>query len=357
MTAVHVVIPDGIDDPARPSGGNTYDRHVCRELRSLGWSVHEHAVGGFWDGPDPAALAALAGVVGRIPHGAVVLLDGLVASTAPEVLVAAAGRLRVVVLVHLPLGHRPPRGGAGEVRAREHEVLAAAAAVVTTSAWARRRLLELYPLAADRVHVAVPGVSAAGLAEGTPAGRELLCVAAVTSDKGHDLLLQALATISDLSWHCVCVGSLDRDPAFVEGLRRQSADVGLDDRVSFPGPRTGAELDRTYAAADLLVLASRAETYGMVVTEALARGLPAVAADIGGLSEALGLGADGIRPGLLVAPEDPSALGAALRAWLGDAELRARLRRAARERRATLPEWSATASVVAGVLEGRRGER
>jgi glycosyltransferase involved in cell wall biosynthesis len=357
VTAVHVVIPDGIDDPARPSGGNTYDRHVCRELRSLGWSVHEHAVGGFWDGPDPAALAALADVVGRIPHGAVVLLDGLVASTAPEVLVAASGRLRVVVLVHLPLGHRPPRGGAGEIRAREHEALAAADAVVTASAWARRRLLELYPLAADRVHVAVPGASAAALADGTPAGRELLCVAVVTFDKGHDVLLQALATISDLSWHCVCVGSLDRDAAFVEDLRRRSADVGLGDRVSFPGPRTGAELDRTYAAADLLVLASRAETYGMVVTEALARGLPAVAADIGGLSEALGLGADGIRPGLLVAPEDPSALGAALRAWLGDAELRARLRRAARERRETLPEWSATASVVAGVLEGRCGER
>jgi glycosyltransferase involved in cell wall biosynthesis len=352
VTAVHVVMPHGIDDPARPSGGNTYDRQVCRELRALGWSVHEHAVDGFWDGPDAAGLTALAGVVERIPDGALVLLDGLIASAAPRVLVAAGGRLRLVVLVHMPLGHRPPADDAGEVRVREHEVLAAAAAVVTTSAWARRRLLELYPLAADRVHVAVPGVCAAGLAGGTAAGTELLCVAAVTSDKGHDVLLQALAMISDLSWHCVCVGSLDRDPAFVEGLRRRSADGGLDDRVSFPGPRTGAALDRSYAAADLLVLASRAETYGMVVTEALARGLPAVAADIGGLSEALGHGAGGIRPGLLVAPEDPSALGAALRTWLGDAGLRARLRRAARERRRTLPEWSATASVVAGVVEG-----
>ena len=75
----------------------------------------------------------------------------------------------------------------------------------------------------------------------------------------------------------------------------------------------------------------------MVVTEALARGLPVVAADVGGVPEALGRGADGIRPGLLVPPEDPAALGAALRAWLGDAELRGRLRRAARERRESLP--------------------
>ena len=51
VTAVHVVLPDGIDDPARPSGGNIYDRHVCRGLASLGWSVHEHAVPGFWAAP------------------------------------------------------------------------------------------------------------------------------------------------------------------------------------------------------------------------------------------------------------------------------------------------------------------
>ena len=106
--------------------------------------------------------------------------------------------------------------------------------------------------------------------------------------------------------------------------------------MRFPGPRTGAELDRAYAAADLLVLASHAETYGMVVTEALARGLPVLAAEVGGVTEALGHGEDGTRPGLLVPPGDPAALGAALRAWLGDAELRGRLRRAARERRASL---------------------
>ena len=90
--------------------------------------------------------------------------------------------------------------------------------------------------------------------------------------------------------------------------------------MRFAGPRTGAELDRAYAAADLLVLASHAETYGMVVTEALARGLPVLAADVGGVTEALGHGEDGTRPGLLVPPGDPAALGAALRRWLGDAD-------------------------------------
>jgi glycosyltransferase involved in cell wall biosynthesis len=349
---VHVVVPEGIDDPARPSGGNAYDRRVCRELAARGWAVHEHPIAGAWPRADPAGRAALARAVRRIPDGAVVLLDGLIASAAPEALVAQAHRLREVVLVHMPLGHRPPDGEAAAVRAREREVLAAAAAVVTTSAWARRRLDELYALPADRVHVAEPGVDAAGLAPGTAAGDALLCVAAVTPDKGHDVLLDALATTTDLSWRCACVGSLDRDPAFADRVQRAARKQGLGERVRFPGPRTGPELERAYAGADLLVLASRAETYGMVVTEALARGLPVLAAEVGGVTEALGHAQDSTRPGLLVAPGDPAALGAALRAWLGDAELRGRLRRAARERRASLRGWAATTSVLAGVLAG-----
>ncbi len=157
--------------------------------------------------------------------------------------------------------------------------------------------------------------------------------------KGHDVLLDALATAEDLAWRCTCVGSLDRDPAFADAVRRRAPA-----RVRFTGPRTGPELDRAYAAADLLVLASRAETYGMVVTEALARGVPVLATDVGGVREALGHG------GLLVPPGDQAALGAALRRWLSDAALRGRLRRAARERRAALRGWAATAADVAAVL-------
>ena len=167
-------------------------------------------------------------------------------------------------------------------------MLGAAASVVTTSEWTRRVLMEMYSLPGERVHVARPGVDAADLAPGTADAGALLCVAAVTPGKGHDVLLDALATIGGLSWHCRCVGSLDRDPAFAEALRRRVRGGGLGDRVCFAGPLTGAELDQSYGAADLLVLASRAETYGMVVTEALARGLPVIAAEVGGVPEALG---------------------------------------------------------------------
>jgi len=345
VTAVHVVVPEGIEDPVRPSGGNTYDRRVSRELAERGWGVQVHAVPGDWPRPDAAACAALAGVVRQIPDGSPALLDGLVACTAPEILVPQSSRLRLVPLVHTPLGADTADG---EARAREGAVLAAAASVVTTSSWSRRTLLELYSLPEERVYVAEPGVDRAPFSQRTSAGA-FLCVAAVVHGKGHDTLLDALATMTDLHWDCLCVGSLEREP-FVESLRRRVSDSGLADRVCFAGPQTGAELERCYESADLLVLASRAESYGMVVTEALGHGLPVVATDVGGVAEALGRSTDGARPGRLVPSADPAALAEALRAWLGDEDVRVAWRRAARERRASLIRWSDTSSVVATAL-------
>ncbi|SCF49685.1 Glycosyl transferases group 1 [Micromonospora carbonacea] len=338
---VHVVLPGDIDDPATPSGGNHYDRRACAALADAGWRVHEHPVPGDWPTPGPAARADLAARLAALPDGAVALLDGLVASVTPQELRAQAGRLRLVVLVHMP------RDDDAEARA-----LAAATAVVATSEWTRRRLIDRYGLPAGRVHVAAPGVDPAPLAGGTTAGTALLCVATVAPHKGHDVLLAALATVADLPWRCACVGALTRDPAHVRRLRRQAAGSGLTGRVELLGPRTGPALSAAYAAADLLVLASRGETYGMVVTEALARGIPVLATDVGGVSEALGRAPGGERPGLLVPPGDPAALAGALRAWLGDAGLRERLRRAARARRPALADWSATSTILAAVLKG-----
>ncbi|MFC0505608.1 glycosyltransferase family 4 protein [Micromonospora costi] len=336
---MHVVLPNDIDDPASPSGGNHYDRRLCRGLGERGWTVHEHPVAGDWPRPDASARGTLAAALAALPDGAVVLLDGLVASATPEVLAPQAGRLRLVVLVHMPLGDDT-----------EARALTAARAVVTTSGWTRERLLDRYDLPPATVHVAVPGVDPAPPAVGTGTGGALLCVASVTPTKGHDVLAGALALAAELPWTCVCVGALTRDPGFVADLRARLATTGLADRVHLAGPRTGAELDAAYAAADLLVLPSRAETYGMVVVEALARGVPVLGTAVGGLPEALGRAPDGERPGLLVPPDDPPALAAALRRWLGDADLRDRLRGAARARRATLAGWPATAAQVAAVL-------
>ena len=341
MTELHVVVPNDIDDPSAPSGGNAYDRQLCRWLAAAGWSVREHQASGDWPLPAPAHRDALAALLAALPDRALVLLDGLVASPVPEVLAPEAGRLRLVVLVHLPLGD-----------SAERAALSTAVAVVATSEWTRRRLLDLYPQPAARVHAATPGVDPAPLASGSAGEPALLCVAAVTPQKGHDLLTEALATVADRPWSCTCVGALDRDPGFVARLRRRGDDLGLAGRVRYAGPLTGGDLDAAYAAADLLVHASRGETYGMVVTEALARGIPVLATNRGGLPEALGRAGDGSLPGLLVRPEDWVGLAEALRQWLDDAALRGRLSRSARDRRGTLSSWADTAAIVSKILHG-----
>jgi glycosyltransferase involved in cell wall biosynthesis len=313
--------------------------------------VQEHAVPGPWPAPAREDLARLATIVRGLPDGALALVDGLVASSAPGVLVPESARLRLVVLVHMPAGDDAAAGSATTVAHRqEAEVLAAACGVVTSSPWSRQRLVERHSLPAARIHVAEPGVDPGRVAVGTASGGELLCVAAVAPHKGQDLLLAALTEVAHLPWTCRCVGRLDRDPGFVDRLRAQARDAGLHERVRFDGPLTGERLDAAYAGADLLVHPSRGETYGMVVTEALAHGLPVVATAVGGLPEALDGAPGRERPGLLVPPEDPSALAGALHAWLAQADLRRRLRQAARRRRTTLSGWSSTADRVARVL-------
>jgi glycosyltransferase involved in cell wall biosynthesis len=341
---VHVVLPGGIDDPSAPSGGNRYDRQVCDRLRRT-WDVHEIALPGDWPRPAAAVRDALGAVLSALPDSSTVLLDGLVACGVPEVLEPVAGRLRLVVLVHLALGDETglTPAGAAALTAAERRTLHAAAAVVTTSSGAARRLTELHDLPPGRVHVAPPGVEPAPMAEPSPDGPRLLCVAAVIPRKGQDVLVEALSRCDDLAWTCVCAGSLDREPSFAGRL--------TGGRVSFVGPRTGADLDATYAGADLLVLPSRAETYGMVVTEALARGIPVLGTAVDGVPESLGAAPDGELPGLLVAPDDPGELSAALRAWLTDADLRKRWRAAALERRQTLHGWDHTTRLMSEVLD------
>jgi glycosyltransferase involved in cell wall biosynthesis len=316
--------------------------------------VHELTVRGTWPRPGEAARQELAGSLAALADGAVVVADGLVACGVPEIIVPEARRLRLAVLVHMPLaddtGLAP--AAAKELDVRERETLRAAGAVITTSPWAARRLADHHGLASSRVHVAPPGTDPAPLAPGTDGASALLCVASVTPLKGQDLLVEALADNADLTWTCVCAGALARDPAYVARVRRL---IGrLDGRVRLAGPLTGERLASAYAEADLVVLASRAETYGMVVTEALARGIPVLAPAVGGVPETLGQAPGGDVPGILVPPGDAAALGEALRRWLVDAGLRHRLKISARHRREELDGWDTTSRALTGVLERLR---
>jgi glycosyltransferase involved in cell wall biosynthesis len=336
---VHVIVPEGFDHPGRPTGGNVYDRRVCAGLAEAGWEVLVATVAPAGPGGGSGADADLARVVSAIPDGETVLIDGLIASPAAAQLLPQAGRLRLAVLMHMPLATDSERA-----------VLLAAAGVVVTSEWTRRQILARYAIPAGRVHVARPGVDLVARPARPVRGR-LLCVGVLSRHKGQDLLVEALAGLADRDWRCVLAGSLDRDPDFVEHLRARITRLGYDHRIQLSGVLTGAVLSHAYITADLLVVPSRSETYGMTVTEAFAHGLPVIATTAGGLPEAFGpVTAGGVGPGQLIPPGDPAALAAALGDWLGHEDHRRRLRAAVRQRQLTLQGWEQTSQEIAEAL-------
>jgi len=351
---VHVIFPAGFDDPGRPTGGNVYDRRVCAGLAGAGWDVRVTTVAPAWPVPDPAALAGLTRIVSGVPDGATVLIDGLIASPAAAQLLPHTGRVRMTVLLHMPLATAPGAHPGAGAQQSEKAVLRAASSVVATSEWTRQQVLRRYAIPARQVHVAWPGADRAA-APARPVRGRLLCVGVLSHHKGQDLLVEALAGLPERDWHCVLAGPLDRDPDFAGQLRARIASLGYGRRVRLTGVLTGAALSRAYTTADLLVAPSRSETYGMTVTEALAHGLPVLAAAAGGLPEALGFTAGGARPGQLVPPGDPAALAAALGDWLDDERHRHRLRAAAEQRRSALRGWDQTIREVAGALTQGRG--
>jgi glycosyltransferase involved in cell wall biosynthesis len=338
IVRVHVVVPEGFDDPGQPTGGNIYDRRACAGLAEAGWDVLVRSVAAAWPVPSSGARAGLAAVVSAVPDGETVLIDGLIASPAAAQLLPHAGRMRMTVLLHMPLA-----------TASERAVLRAAAGVVATSEWTRQQVLTRYAIPAHLVHVARPGVDRVD-APARPVRGRLICVGVLGRHKGQDVLVEALADLAERDWHCVLAGPLDRDPDFVHQLQTRITRLGYGHRIRLAGILTGAALKHAYTTADLLVAPSRSETYGMAVTEALAHGLPVIAAAVGGLPEALGFAADGTRPGQLVPPGDPAALAAALGDWLGDERHRHRLRAAARQRRSTLHGWEQTTQEIANAL-------
>jgi glycosyltransferase involved in cell wall biosynthesis len=219
------------------------------------------------------------------------------------------------------------------------------AVVVTSEATARA--LGKYGVSRDRIRVVEPGTDPAPLATGSRDGWfHLLCVAALVPRKGHEILLQALSSISARNWRLTCVGSTGRDRTTAERLRVQAQSSGFMTHVRLAGELEGAALAAQYDSADAFVLATRYEGYGMAVAEALACGLPVVATSTGAIPELLRSGA-----GLLVAPGDAEGLAQALARVMADARLRGQLAEGARLARVRLPTWDTASEMMADTLE------
>ncbi len=319
-----------------PTGGYVYNRHIAEGLRQRGWSVEVRELDESFPYPTPAALAHSSEVLAGFRDGARVLIDGLALSAMPEVIEHETRRLRIAAIVHLPLAADVSleRETAAALYEGERRALNAAALVIVTGA-ATLAMLGRYGIVRDKIVVVEPGTLRAPIARGSDgAPLQLLAVATLNPNKGHEILLEALAAISHETWHLTCAGSVTRHPATVDRVRAAIRRLQLEDRVTLVGELDAVSLHECYDRADVFVLATRQETYGMAVAEALARGLPVVSTTTGAIPELVGADA-----GLLAPPGNVEAFAGALASVIGDARIRARLADGAKKVRDRLRSW------------------
>jgi glycosyltransferase involved in cell wall biosynthesis len=336
--SLHFVVPNEIETR---SGGYGYDREIIEGLRGRGWTVQLTQLTGAYPTPTPDDRAEAGQRLAAIAAGACTVVDGLAFGALPREVERERDRLHLIALVHHPLGLET--GLTPEESSRlldaERDALRAARGVIVTSASTVDPVMRL-GCPADRIAVVEPGTDTRPIAVGSGSRRtNLLCVASLTPRKGHDTLLDGLERIATLDWHLTCVGRAFGDGTWAEQVRRQAQSGALAGRVTFAGELSGDSLDAAYDEADLFVLPTRYEGYGMVVAEALARGLPIVSTPTGGIADLIGDTA-----GFLVAPDDPAALAGCIRLFMTDRMVRARMRQGALLARSRLRDWEAAAA-------------
>jgi len=342
MRSATVLVPGPLD---ALTGGSIYDRRIIEGLRSQGWKIAVQELDSSFPEPTARALDDAASTLAALPDHEVVVIDGLAFGAMPGVLELHAARLMLIALVHMPLAQQYGLDDVAVRRRRSEEAraLRCARAVVATGRSTVVALAEMGQQA-PKVVLVEPGCDPASLASGSGGGvPKLLCVAAVVPGKGHEGLLRALVAIRSV-WTLTCVGSISRDPAAAANVRRLAKTLALEDRVAFAGELDGDSLAAVYDGADVFVLNTLHETFGMAVSEAIARGLPVISSRTGAIPEIVGRG------GVLIEPGDGAALAAALSTAVNDAEARHEWRQGAIDARARLGTWSAAVSKMADLI-------
>lgn len=343
MASAVFAIPGSIETA---TGGYAYDRRVLELLPTYGVPVTLLELPASFPAPSPADLALTERRLSATPRDAVLLIDGLAFGALPADLIRRLERT-VIALVHHPLSLET---GLAEDRRRtlrdsERAALKLARHVVVTSPATARTLAQDFGVPAEKIRVAEPGTDPAARATGTGTPMQLLAVGAVSGRKGYCVLVEALAPLHGLDWHLRIAGALDRDPTAVAGLRAAIAAAGLEDRVTLAGTVVPATLERFYESADIFVMPSLFEGYGMVLAEAMSRGLPIVCTTGGASGDTVADGA-----ALKVPPGDVKALSDAIASLLRSRKLRTKLADASWDAGRRLPTWNETARRVAAAL-------
>jgi glycosyltransferase involved in cell wall biosynthesis len=302
---------------------------------------------GSFPSPTTADLAETTRLLAGAAPGTVVMVDGLAYGAMPVANISPVTN-PIIALVHHPLCLEAglPERRQNDLRALEMAALAHARRVVVTSPLTARTLAADFGVPADRITIAEPGTDPAARAMGTGEPLQLLAVGSIVPRKAYDILVRALAAAADKPWRLTIAGPSDRDSTALGALHTAIRETGLSNRIDLIGAVSTTELDKLYAAADLFLMPSLYEGYGMVLAEAMARGLPIVCTTGGAAAET-------VPPdtGIKVPAGDERALSEAIRRVLNDPGLRRRMGEASWAAGQKLPRWEDTARIIARVIK------
>ena len=330
-----------VGDTDRLTGGYLYNARVLSALRERGVEVEEINPCGASPEEQKEAVSRLGS---RFDYSAfdVVVVDVLARVVCSPHLDRWRTVRPVVAMVHELPSVAASQVEAGKERGYE-EPLLRSDRLIAVSAHGES-ILRDRGVPAGRIRVVQPGfdrLPKENRAEGTDQTVRALCVAQWIPRKGILDLVRAWTLRERPGAALELVGETDVDPGYAASVRAAIAGSA----ITVSGPVDDAELGAAYAAADLFVLPSRYEGYGVVYAEALAQGLPVIACDVGPVPELVGEDA-----AILVPPKDVEALSGALDLLLRDASLRDRMSAAARRRARELPRWEDTAEGFLGVI-------
>jgi glycosyltransferase involved in cell wall biosynthesis len=338
-------VPGSLDTP---TGGYAYDKRMIAELRALGWRPEVLDLGDGFPRPSALTRAAANAHLREVPKGRPIVIDGLAFGVMPQEAEALSVTHPLIALIHHPLaletGLTPEEAAA--LSKSERRALSFTHGVVANSRATVRALTDDYGMPPDRITIAPPGTDRVAQIERHHSGPvALLAVGSIVPRKGYDLLVKALAGMRDLPWHLAIVGEA-RDLTAAAQLRAAIEHHGLGLRVSLLGSVSPSRLSELYAAADLFVLPSRYEGFGMAYAEAIAHGLPVIGTTAGAIPDTVPPEA-----GVLIPPDDVPALAAALRHLIESPVERAQLAAGARKAAQSLPTWAESAKLFSDAVE------
>jgi len=338
-------VPGSLD---QPTGGYAYDKRIVAELRTLGWDVGILDLGGSFPRPDAKTRQAANDMLARTDAQIPLVIDGLAYGVLPEAGAALGKSHKLIALVHHPLAFESglPEADAKALLASERDALGHVRHVIVTSPATARLLVSDFGITMERITVARPGNDPMPPSRGSGEDRvHLLAVGSIVPRKGYDLLVAALAELKDLPWRLSVVGDPTRDEECSRALDRDIDRFGLRDRVERLGAVSHEGLAELYDSTDLFVLPSRFEGYGMAFADAIAFGVPVIAARTGAIPETVPAQAS-----ILVPPDDVPALASVLRHLLENQAAREALRAQARASARALPTWRESAEIIARAI-------